>query len=221
MMTLDRLKAKNPHLTIHSVEEEAFLPYGRVLSRADDAILSALGGTEIPEEGNRYVASDDTLFSLPSIGDVAHRVFGGMPYQAGFCNGRGDRLNALEYHKCPEINCTTTGLVLLLALPSDFRDGRIDSASVRAFYLPPALLIEVHPLTLHFAPCRISDEGFRCLVVLARDVNTPLDHVDTGAEGEEKMLWMRGKWLVCHPDSPQAGNGAFTGITGDNLRVLI
>lgn len=221
MMTLDALREKNPHLRMYSVEEEAFSPYGRVLGKADETLLSALAETDIPGEGNQYVARYESLDSLPEIRTLSHRVFGGMPYQAGYCNGHGDRLNALEYHKCPEINCTTTGLLLLLALPSDLTDGHLDAKSVRAFYLPSGLLIEVHPLTLHFAPCRISDEGFRCLVVLEKDVNTPLDHVDTSAAGEEKLLWMRGKWLLCHPESPQAEKGAFRGITGDNLRVLI
>ena len=32
---------------------------------------------------------------------------------------------------------------------------------------------------------------------------------------------MRGKWLTCHPDSPQAAKGAFAGITGENIRLTL
>ena len=40
-------------------------------------------------------------------------------------------------------------------------------------------------------------------------------------EGEEKMLWMRNKWLTCHSDSPQQKNGAYVGICGENLTLKI
>ena len=53
------------------------------------------------------------------------------------------------------------------------------------------------------------------------DTNTPLKQVDTAAPGERKLLWMRNKWLTCHPDSPQAEKGAFVGISGDNLDLRI
>ena len=79
--------------------------------------------------------------------------------------------------------------------------------------------MEIHPLVLHFAPCRVKESGFNCLVLLTRGTNAPLPAVKTGAEGEEALLWMRNKWLICHPDSPQAVKGAFVGIRGEN-RVL-
>ncbi|MBQ1820122.1 MAG: DUF4867 family protein [Clostridia bacterium] len=141
--------------------------------------------------------------------------------QEGFCNGRGFTLNAEEYHKCSEVNYSTTGLVLLLALPGDVRDRVLDSRDVKGFYLPPDTLVEIHPRVLHFAPCRIRDSGFNCLVVLERGTNAPLDHVDPSAPGEEGLLWMRNKWLLCHPDSPQAQKGAFMGIAGENLTLRI
>ena len=132
-----------------------------------------------------------------------------------------DLLNEACLNECSEINYTTTGLVLLLALQSDIVDGRLDSGSVVGFYLPPETLVEIFPGTLHFAPCRVKEEGFNCLVVLEKGVNSPLSHVDTAAPGEEKMLWMRGKWMLCHPDSPQKQKGAYVGITGENLKLAI
>ena len=180
-----------------------------------------MGKTGIPETGNRYVASDPALEALDAIETVGKTVFGGMPVQAGFCNGRGCTLNAEEYHKCSEVNYTTTGLVLLLALPSDVHERTLDSGDVRGFYLPPETLVEIHPRVLHFAPCRIKESGFDCLVVLERGTNAPLESVDTSAPGEAGLLWMQNKWLLCHPDSPQAQKGAFVGITGENLTLKI
>ncbi|MBR5093713.1 MAG: DUF4867 family protein [Oscillospiraceae bacterium] len=199
----------------------AFAPYGRVLGGADAALSAALAATERPAEGNLYRASVEALEALPLMAELRRVSFGGMEIQAGFCNGHGDRLNALEYHKCSELSYSTTGLVLLLALPSDLEGDRLDAGRIRGFYLPPETLVELYPRTLHFAPCRVREEGFDCLVVLEKGVNAPLERVDTSAPGEEKLLWMRGKWLICHPASPQAKKGAFVGIRGENIRLEI
>lgn len=222
MNILETLRKKNPDLPLFCVTDPEFTPYGRVLSCENrDALSRAMEKTGIPESGNRYVASDPALETLAAIETVGKTVFGSMPVQAGFCNGRGFTLNAEEYHKCSEVNYTTTGLVLLLARPSDIHDRMLDSKDVRGFYLPPETLIEIHPRVLHFAPCRIAEGGFNCLVVLERGTNAPLESVDASAPGEAGLLWMRNKWLLCHPDSPQAEKGAFVGITGKNITLSI
>jgi hypothetical protein len=56
---------------------------------------------------------------------------------------------------------------------------------------------------------------------LERGTNGPLERVDTAAAGEDGLLWMRNKWLLCHPESPQAAKGAFVGITGENIRLKL
>ena len=222
MDMLEELRNKNPHLPLYSVLDPAFAPYGRVLAVRDPASLrAALAQTKIPETGNCYVASDPVLEAAPDVRNLAGTVYGGMAIQAGCCNGRGFTMNAEEYHKCSEVNYSTTGLVLLLALPSDVRDRALDSSAVAGFYLPPEVMVEIHPLVLHFAPCRVRPEGFNCLVVLTRGTNAPLEHVDTAAPGEEGLLWIRNKWLLCHKDSPQAQKGAFIGITGENLTLSL
>ena len=33
------------------------------------------------------------------------------------------------------------------------------------------------------------------------------------------MLWARNKWLLAHPDTSEAKNGAYVGISGDNIDV--
>ena len=214
--TLTTLRAKNPGLRLFSVLDAEFRRYGRVLNADTTALASALTATPIPEAGNQYVASLPALEAVDLMPDLQRVVFGQMPIQAGYCNG-----NALEYHKCSEINFTTTGLVLLLALPEQLDDGRLDSADVVGFYLPEGVLVEIFPMVLHFAPCRIAETGFRCLVVLEQGTNAALPSVDTTAPGEEKLLWMRNKWMTCHPDSPQKEKGAFVGISGENLTLKI
>ena len=219
--TLTTLRAKNPGLRLFSVLDAEFRRYGRVLNADTTALSAALAAAPIPETGNQYVASLPELEAVALMPDLQRVVFGQMPIQAGCCNGNGYKLNALEYHKCSEINFTTTGLVLLLALPEQLDDGRLDSADVVGFYLPEGVLVEIFPMVLHFAPCRIAESGFRCLVVLEQGTNAALPSVDTAAPGEEKLLWMRNKWMTCHPDSPQKEKGAFVGIRGENLALKI
>ncbi|MBR0081150.1 MAG: DUF4867 family protein [Clostridia bacterium] len=222
MTVLEQLREKNPDLRLYSVTDPAFAPYGQILPLPEtEALSAALQRTPIPQSGNCYTASDPALEALDVVARVGASAFGGMPMQAGYCNGRGFMLNAEEYHKCSELNYSTTGAVLLLALPSDVHDRSLDAADVVGFYLPPETMIEVYPRVLHFAPCRVQPDGFNCLVVLERGTNAPLPSVRPDAPGEEGLLWMRNKWLLCHPDSPQAKNGAFVGIYGNNLTLQI
>ncbi len=222
MDLLEKLKEKNPALPLYSVLDPAFAAYGRVLELGDCAELAkALDGTEIPAEGNCYQASVPALEATAEAAAICRTVFGETEIEAGFCNGRGYTLNALEYHKSSEVNFTTRGLVLLLALPEQLHDGMLSSKDVVGFYLPPMVPVEIFPRVLHFAPCRVEESGFNCLVVLPLGTTTPLSRVDTSAPGEEKMLWMKNKWMTCHPDSPQARKGAWQGITGENLRLSL
>ncbi len=218
---LKTLREKNPELKLYSVLDPAFSRYGRVLGAGTDELSAAMAATEIPGQGNCYRASVPELEAVSLMRQLRRTVFGEMDMQAGYCNGRGYTLNAMEYHKCSEINFSTTGLVLLLALPEQLRDGRLDSADVVGFYLPAGVLVEIFPLVLHFAPCRIAESGFNCLVVLQQGTNEELDTVDTSAQGEEKLLWMRNKWMTCHPDSPQKEKGAFVGIHGENIKLKV
>ena len=218
---LEMLRKKNPGLPLYSVTDPEFKRYGRIQAGETGELAQALDTCAIPEEGNCYHASEPVLEQVSLMKDMKRVVFGDMPIEAGYCNGRGFQLNAMEYHKCSEVNFTTTGLVLLLGLPEQLDDGKFDSADVVGFYLPAGVLVEIFPLVLHFAPCRITEGGFRCLVILEKGTNEELDSVNTLAEGEQKMLWMRNKWLTCHPDSPQQKSGAFVGISGDNITLKI
>lgn len=222
MNTLETLRALNPTLPLYSVTDPEFAPYGRVIQVPDgETLIQRLSVTPVPETGNAYTGSDPDLEDTEAVSCCVKTVFGGMDVQAGFCNGHGHTLNALEYHKCPEVNASSSGLVLLLALPGDLKEGRISSDAVVGFYLPKGVFVEIHPLVLHYAPCRIAAEPFRALVVLTRHTNEALPALDPDAEGEAKYLWMSNKWLLCHPDSPEAGKGAVQGIDGENIELRI
>lgn len=219
---LTTLREKNPNLTLYSVLDPEFAPYGRVIADADCAALhAALLQTPIPEQGNMYVASEPVLEATDLAAWLREGVFGGTDIQMGFCNGRGFTLNSLEYHKCGEVNYSTTGCVLLMALQKDVKNGRLDSCDVVGFWLPAGVLVEVRAEVFHFAPCRVTEDGFNCLVVLTRGTNDEFAQPITVKTGEAAMLWRVGKWMISHPDSPQAKLGSYVGIDGENLQLKI
>lgn len=141
-----------------------------------------------------------------------------MPIQIGYCNGNNSSLNGLEYHKGSEINYAITDLVLLLAHIWEIKNNQLNSENVVGFYLPVGTAIEVFSTTLHFAPCRVSDSGFKCLVVLPVGTNLALDEKPEIITEEDKLLFMRNKWLIAHPEAERlVKNGAYIGIRGKNL----
>ena len=222
MNTLAVLKKLNPNLKLYSVTDPEFARYGRVLDVPNgEELVKKVARTPLPESGNTYTGSVRRLEKTDTTKYLKTLVFGEMDMQAGFCNGFGHTMNAMEYHKCSEVNVSPTGLVLLLALPEQLSDGTLNSADVVGFYLPKNVYVEVYAFVLHFAPCRVTKKGFKCLIGLEKHTNEPLPSVDTAAPGQQKLLWARNKWLTCHPDSPQAEKGAFAGISGENLSLKL
>lgn len=208
-------------MTIYSVYDEAFRPYGRVVSGLTcEELLAAMETIPLPESG---VAYEPAIPELEQCGDAfatfRDRGFGGMPVQLGMCWGHNTRLNCLEYHRDSEFNLGTGDFILLLARMEDVRDMMLDTARVAAFRVPAGVLVEVYATTLHYAPCHTDPEkGFRVLVALPRGTNTAAP-VIPAAEGEAAYLTACNKWLLPHPDSDEAKNGAKVGLTGINIDI--
>ena len=36
---------------------------------------------------------------------------------------------------------------------------------------------------------------------------------------EDELLWARNKWLLAHPETSEAAQGAYIGITGENIDI--
>lgn len=221
---LEALRALNPHLALHDARDPAFAEFGRVVTTYEvTAWLDYLDRhTAVPAEGNVYVASEPGLEALPPFAAIRETVYGGLDIQAGYCNGLATRLNGLEYHKSPEFFVTQTELVLLLAPYRAMRDFTLDVAHVRAFYFPAGTVAELFGTTLHFAPSRLSDAGFKSVIVLLRGTNTDPPPPAQRFEGdpEARLLFRKHKWLLAHPDNPALlARGARPAITGPNLEV--
>jgi len=221
---MDRLRKLNPHLRMHHVADPEFVEFGRVVAAYDfGAWLEYMDArTRVPDEGNVYVASEPGLEALAPFAQIRDTVFGGLDIQAGYCNGRASRLNGLEYHKSPEFFVPQTELVLLLAPYRAMRGFTLDVSHVRAFYFPAGTAVELFGSTLHFAPCRLSDDGFKSVIVLLRGTNTdpPPESGRCAADPEARLLFRKHKWLLAHPGNPVLlARGAVPALTGDNLEV--
>ena len=203
-----------------SVSDPEFGTYGRVISGYDvTELMAEMMKTPLPEEVI-YVPSVPELEQLFVAAEIAGEVYGQMPIQIGFCNGHNTKLNAVEYHRDSELNLAVTDLVLLLGRQQDItEDFTYDTSLVEAFFVPAGTLIEVYATTLHYAPCHIKDNGFRCVVVLPKGTNEALATRETRpGNGEEKLLFARNKWLVGHEEAGLPAN-AWIGLKGKNVEM--
>lgn len=209
-------------MKILSVFDPEFKAYGKVVTGMEETvaeILAALEKTPLPE-GVGYVPTEPILQELPAAATVSENLFGGMPAQLGWCNGHNTRLNCLEYHRDSEFNLGTQDFILLLAKVEDIRDdGKLDTAKVKAFRAPAGTLVECYATTLHYAPCHCdAAKGFRVLVALPWLTNTGKPAIKE-LSPEDKLLWARNKWLLAHPESSEAAQGAYVGLVGENIDI--
>lgn len=208
-------------MKIYSVSDPEFRAYGQIVDGMEDTareILNVL--KDAPQgEGVDYVPEYGPLQELPAMVEISEHCYGGMPVQLGWCNGHNTKLNCLEYHRDSEFNLGTEDFILLLAKQDEIENGVLDTAKVKAFKVPAGILVEVYATTLHYAPCHCdAGKGFRVLVALPQGTNTDKP-VISGKTTEDKRLWARNKWLLAHPESSEAKQGAYVGLTGENIDI--
>lgn len=207
---------------IYSVNDPEFKSYGNVWdnvsSELTSPVLEALSATPIPE-GSKYVASAPELEGVKDADKLGFLMFGGRPFQLGWCNGHNTKLNCLEYHRDSEFNLGTEDFILLLAKMDDITDGKLDTAKVKAFRAPAGTLVEVYATTLHYAPCHVDPaKGFRVLVALPQGTNTAKPEIKADG-GDDAQLWACNKWLLAHVESSEAAAGAYVGLEGVNIDI--
>lgn len=207
-------------MKIYSVQDPEFREYGRVISGCDvQPLIDALNEKTPLPEATDYVAEEPALQSLEAAKALAPTLFGGLPTEFGWCNGHNTKLNCLEYHRNSEFNLGTEDFILLLAKQDEMTDWVLDSSCVKAFRVPAGVMVEVYATTLHYAPCQAArDKGFQVLVVLPKGTNVGTAKTP-GKCPEDRLLFSSNKWLIAHKDAAEARNGAFVGITGENIDI--
>ena len=208
-------------MKIYSVFDPEFKPYGQVVTGMEETVKEILSVLKDAPQGPAvdYVPEYEPLQELPAMVEISEHCYGGMPVQLGWCNGHNTRLNCLEYHRDSEFNLGTEDFILLLAKQDEIVDGVLDTAKVKAFKAPAGVLVEVYATTLHYAPCHCDPEkGFRVLVALPQGTNTDKPVIQNRTT-EDKLLWARNKWLLAHPESSEAAQGAHVGLSGENIDI--
>lgn len=205
-------------MTVKKVTDPAFKAYGRVITGYDfSGLLKAMEQTPLPEDVI-YIPSLPEMEALPAAKELENGIYGQTPIQIGCCNGHNKKLNAVEYHRDSEVDIAVDDLILILGKQQDIEeDHTYDTSRMEAFLVPAGTAVEVYATTLHYAPCHVKDEGFRCVIVLPRDTNLDMEPVEV-KDPEDRLLFARNKWLIGHA---QGGlpEGAFIGLKGENLSV--
>ena len=208
-----------PAIKINSVFDPAFSEYGHVVEGYDwEILLSKVKEiSEKPKDSIYYVPGDEKLETLPIAAEIKNRLYGGMDVQIGYCNGHNRQLGCLEYHRGSEVDVATDDVILLLAPVQKIRNQKIDTSEVEAFLLPAGTAVLLYETALHYAPCTADGkDGFRVIVILPKGTNQKAPRINAGND-EDKLLWAANKWLLAHPDSPEAAQGAWVGLTGENI----
>ena len=205
-------------MTVRKVTDPAFKAYGRIITGYDfSGLLKAMEQTPLPEDVI-YIPSLPEMEALSDAKELERGIYGQMPIQIGCCNGHNKKLNAVEYHRDSEVDIAVDDLILILGKQQDIEeDHTYDTSRMEAFLVPAGTAVEVYATTLHYAPCHVKDEGFRCVIVLPRDTNLDMEPVEV-KDPEDRLLFARNKWLIGHA---QGGlpEGAFIGLKGENLSV--
>lgn len=207
---------------ILSVNDPEFAPFGRVITGYDfsELIKYMEEQTSIPENGNMYIASVPEMEAIPVVEQIKNGFYGEMPIQVGYCNGRNTTYNGFEYHKGSEINVAITDFMLVLGHSWEIKDNTYKVEDARVFFVEKGTAIEMYQTTLHLSPCRVTDEGFKDIVVLPRGTNTPLEHKGEALEPEAKLLLQKNKWVIAHPErEPLIKQGAVPGLLGVNKEL--
>ena len=199
-------------MEIKKVNDLEFKKYGQVLKNYNcEEIIEKMQKMPLPLDVI-YEPSVKDLEESEIFKELMEREFGGLPIQIGYCNGNNNMLNAVEYHRSSEINIAVTDLILLLGWQPDINeDHTYDTSKIEAFLVPAGTIIEVFATTLHYAPCNADNNGFRCVVVLPKDTNMPLEY-NVKKNGEDALLFAKNKWLIGHKDTDLGKQGAFIGL---------
>ena len=204
-------------MEIKKVTDKAFRKYGAVIEGMDLSELLAWAKTTPAPDDVVYEPSIPEAEALPICEDLSRQVYGEMPIQIGYCNGKNHKNDTLEYHRGEELDVAVTDLIVVLGSRKDM-DSLLsfDLANAEAFFVPAGTAIMLYSDTLHYAPCSAGDGVFQCVIVLPRGTNYPSEKENIRKTAEDELLCMKNKWVLTHPD---IGEPFYPGLKGEIIYV--
>ena len=106
-------------MEIKKVTDKAFRKYGAVIEGMDLSELLAWAKTTPAPDDVVYEPSIPEAEALPICEDLSRQVYGEMPIQIGYCNGKNHKNDTLEYHRGEELDVAVTDLVVVLGSRKD------------------------------------------------------------------------------------------------------
>lgn len=214
---LGRLRMLNPDLDIRSVYDKSFIPYGNIVEgQVEDAISFATRNAIPPSVGSQYLPSVEKLETLPSIIDLANKVYGHLDIQAGTVCGQNSVLSGIEYHQGSETIIAVKDFVLIVGHRYEMVGDTYDLKLAKAFFVPAGTIVECFSTTLHYTPCQVDKEGFVTICMLLKGTG------DTLENGPEGILKRKNKWFIAHPDNlEKVKAGDFPGCLGKAIEIKI
>ena len=204
-------------MEIKKVTDKAFKKYGAVIEGMDFSELLAWAKTTPAPDEVVYEPSIPEAEALPICEDLSRQVYGEMPIQIGYCNGKNRKADTFEYHRGEELDVAVTDLIVVVGSRKDM-DSLLsfDLANAEAFFVPAGTAIMLYSDTLHYAPCSAGDGVFQCVIVLPRGTNYPSEKENIKKTAEDELLCMKNKWVLTHPDS---GEPFYPGLKGEIIYV--
>lgn len=204
-------------MEIKKVTDKAFQKYGAVIKGMDFSKLLAWGKTTPAPDEVIYEPSVKEAEALDIAEDIRRQVYGEMPIQIGYCNGRNHKCHTLEYHRGEEMDIAVTDLIVVLGSRKDMDSmTSFDLANAEAFLVPGGTAVMLYSDTLHYAPCSVGDSVFQCIIVLPAGTNFPSEKENVKKTEEDQLLSMKNKWVLTHPES---GESFYPGLKGNILTV--
>ena len=206
-------------MQIKSVTDSSFKKYGKIVTGIDcKGLLEVLATKPMPADDVIYVPGDADLEAVKEAKDFSDSFFGGLEAQIGYCNGNNKKLNAVEYHRCSEVNIALYDTILLIGDQRDIEDDfTYDTSKIEAYKIPAGTAVDLYATTLHYAPCNGEPQGFRVIVVLPKGTNYDIKDYPVKTP-EDRLLMAQNKWLIAHKDGGQAER-AFIGLKGENITI--
>ena len=204
-------------MEIKSVNDKSFKKYGKVLDGYDFTSLCAALEKIKLGDGVAYEPTVKLLENDAVYETLKDNFFGGMDIEIGYCAGKNNKLNAVEYHRCSEINVAARDMILLVGMLQDVGDDfTYDTANIEAFLLKKGCGVELYATTLHYAPVSVNGEEFRTAIVLPYGTNFDKHEIKEVSK-EDKLMTAKNKWLIAHKDAHI--DGAFEGLIGENITL--
>lgn len=216
-MSFDKIRAASK-IALHTVEDDAFVPYGRVLTDICFAqLMDAAKDTEIPASGCKYVASVAQLEKLDFVPALQDAVYGGFDIQVGTCAGHNTQLNGIEFHQGNETIVALTDVILILGKQQDMVGNTYQAKLAEAFYLKKGQAVTLYATSLHYTPCSTSAEGFANICILLKGTNSVLE-----SPSANKLLTKKNKYFITHETQQEKiKQGALIGLLGEIPEIVL